>query len=103
MCVCVGGSALQDSAFGYFITACVVILLAILSYFVLPQMDFFQYHLECNGSRPSGDEENKMDLLRKGNTGVDGSLLSLLACFVCRTVRLVSVRHVYMGDRKSVV
>ncbi|XP_062320135.1 equilibrative nucleoside transporter 1a isoform X1 [Osmerus eperlanus] len=65
ICALASGSALQDSAFGYFITACVVILLAILSYFVLPQMDFFQYHLECNGSRPSGDEENKMDLLRK--------------------------------------
>lgn len=34
----VGGSALQDSAFGYFITACVVILLAIMSYLALPRM-----------------------------------------------------------------
>lgn len=34
----VGGSALQDSSFGYFITACVVILLAIMSYLALPRM-----------------------------------------------------------------
>lgn len=34
----VGGSALQDSAFGYFITACVVVLLAIMSYLTLPRM-----------------------------------------------------------------
>lgn len=36
-----GGSALQDSAFGYFITACVVILLAIMSYMALPRMVMF--------------------------------------------------------------
>lgn len=33
-----GGSAIQDSAFGYFITACVVIVLAIVSYVALPKM-----------------------------------------------------------------
>lgn len=33
-----GGSALQDSAFGYFITACVVIVLAIAAYIALPKM-----------------------------------------------------------------
>uniref|UniRef100_A0A8C9YU50 Solute carrier family 29 member 1a n=1 Tax=Sander lucioperca TaxID=283035 RepID=A0A8C9YU50_SANLU len=38
ICALASGSALQDSAFGYFITACVVILLAIMSYFVLPRM-----------------------------------------------------------------
>ncbi|KAI4886486.1 hypothetical protein NFI96_024854 [Prochilodus magdalenae] len=38
ICALATGSELQDSAFGYFITACVVILLAIMSYFVLPKM-----------------------------------------------------------------
>lgn len=33
-----GGSALKDSAFGYFITACVVIVLAIVAYVALPKM-----------------------------------------------------------------
>uniref|UniRef100_A0A8C7GXD8 Solute carrier family 29 member 1a n=1 Tax=Oncorhynchus kisutch TaxID=8019 RepID=A0A8C7GXD8_ONCKI len=66
ICALASGSALQDSAFGYFITACVVVFLAILSYFALPRMDFFQYYLESNGSRPAGrDEGNKMDLLEK--------------------------------------
>ncbi|KAG7512303.1 equilibrative nucleoside transporter 1-like [Solea senegalensis] len=65
ICALASGSALQDSAFGYFITACVAILLAILSYFVLPRMEFFQYYMDSNGSRPSADEENKMDLLKK--------------------------------------
>ncbi|XP_020337582.1 equilibrative nucleoside transporter 1-like isoform X1 [Oncorhynchus kisutch] len=69
ICALASGSALQDSAFGYFITACVVVFLAILSYFALPRMDFFQYYLESNGSRPAGrDEGNKMDLLEKANS-----------------------------------
>uniref|UniRef100_A0A3Q3W7D3 Uncharacterized protein n=1 Tax=Mola mola TaxID=94237 RepID=A0A3Q3W7D3_MOLML len=66
ICALASGSALQDSAFGYFITACVVILLAIMSYFALPRMEFFQYYIETNQSRPSADEENKMGLLKKG-------------------------------------
>ncbi|XP_041644872.1 equilibrative nucleoside transporter 1-like [Cheilinus undulatus] len=65
ICALATGSALQDSAFGYFITACVVILLAIVSYLALPRMEFFQYYMESNVPRPSTDEENKMDLLRK--------------------------------------
>uniref|UniRef100_A0A673WME0 Solute carrier family 29 member 1a n=1 Tax=Salmo trutta TaxID=8032 RepID=A0A673WME0_SALTR len=51
ICALASGSALQDSAFGYFITACVVIFLAILSYLALPSMEFFQYYLESNGSK----------------------------------------------------
>lgn len=30
------------------------------------QQEFFQYYTESNQSRPSADEENKMDLLKKG-------------------------------------
>lgn len=67
ICALASGSKLQDSAFGYFITACVVILLAIMSYFLLPKMEFFQYYMESNRSAPSADEENKMDLLKKEN------------------------------------
>ncbi|XP_024865355.1 equilibrative nucleoside transporter 1 isoform X2 [Kryptolebias marmoratus] len=67
ICALATGSKLQDSAFGYFITACVVILLAIMSYFTLPRMEFFQYYMESNRSGPSADEENKMDLLKKEN------------------------------------
>uniref|UniRef100_A0A8C8LMX5 Equilibrative nucleoside transporter 1 n=1 Tax=Oncorhynchus tshawytscha TaxID=74940 RepID=A0A8C8LMX5_ONCTS len=78
ICALASGSALQDSAFGYFITACVVVFLAILSYFALPRMEFFQYYLESNGSRPAGrDEENKMDLLEKGIW-----VMALSVCFV---------------------
>uniref|UniRef100_A0A3Q3C2G9 Solute carrier family 29 member 1a n=1 Tax=Haplochromis burtoni TaxID=8153 RepID=A0A3Q3C2G9_HAPBU len=65
ICALASGSELQDSAFGYFITACIVILLAIMSYFILPKMEFFQYYMESSRSAPSADEENKMDLLKK--------------------------------------
>uniref|UniRef100_A0A3Q1BSX2 Solute carrier family 29 member 1a n=1 Tax=Amphiprion ocellaris TaxID=80972 RepID=A0A3Q1BSX2_AMPOC len=76
ICALASGSRLQDSAFGYFITACVVILLAISSYLTLPKMEFFQYYIESNRSRPSADEENKMDLLKKGK------IKSLHMCFI---------------------
>ncbi|KAG5831484.1 equilibrative nucleoside transporter 1a [Anguilla anguilla] len=71
ICAIATGSALKDSAFGYFITACVVILLAIASYLALPKLEFFQYYLESNGARASGDEEKKMDLLKKEMRPVD--------------------------------
>ncbi|CAJ1067124.1 equilibrative nucleoside transporter 1-like [Xyrichtys novacula] len=77
ICALASGSALQDSAFGYFITACVVILLAIMSYLALPRMEFFQYYMESNVSRPSADEENKMDLLRKDNGAEKRPVVSL--------------------------
>ncbi|XP_061646736.1 equilibrative nucleoside transporter 1-like isoform X2 [Phyllopteryx taeniolatus] len=67
ICALASGSALRDSAFGYFITACFVILIAIISYLTLPRMEFFQYYMESNGSRLSADDENKMDLLRQEN------------------------------------
>ncbi|XP_071336303.1 equilibrative nucleoside transporter 1-like [Trachinotus anak] len=78
ICALATGSALQDSAFGYFITACVVILLAIMSYIALPRMEFFQYHMESTGSRPSADEENKMDLLKKESSAEKRPVMSLV-------------------------
>uniref|UniRef100_A0A3B3YCG1 Solute carrier family 29 member 1a n=1 Tax=Poecilia mexicana TaxID=48701 RepID=A0A3B3YCG1_9TELE len=82
ICALASGSKLQDSAFGYFITACVVILLAITSYFVLPKMEFFQYYMESNGSAPSADEENKMDLLKKGTGNIIIWVMALSVCFI---------------------
>ncbi|KAL7877297.1 hypothetical protein SRHO_G00039400 [Serrasalmus rhombeus] len=77
ICALATGSALQDSAFGYFITACVVILLAIMSYFILPKMEFFQYYSDTSSPRHGGDEENKMDLLRKESPGEKRPVVSL--------------------------
>uniref|UniRef100_A0A8D0CCF8 Solute carrier family 29 member 1a n=1 Tax=Scleropages formosus TaxID=113540 RepID=A0A8D0CCF8_SCLFO len=88
ICALLSGSELQDSAFGYFITACMVILLAIVSYIALPKMEFFQYYLETNSNRASGDEENKMDLLKKGKSNMINfpqavrHILSLDSCVI---------------------
>ncbi|KAF4106115.1 hypothetical protein G5714_013777 [Onychostoma macrolepis] len=77
ICALASGSKLQDSAFGYFITACVVILLAIVSYLALPKMEFFRYYSESNGSRSNADEENKMDLLKPEGEAEKRPVLSL--------------------------
>lgn len=63
ICAIASGSALKDSAFGYFITACVVIGIAIASYVALPKLAFFQYY-QSNQHKPAGDEENKMGLMK---------------------------------------
>ncbi|TDH01461.1 hypothetical protein EPR50_G00180360 [Perca flavescens] len=91
ICALASGSELQDSAFGYFITACVVILLAIMSYFVLPRMEFFQYHTESNGSRPSADEENNMDLLKKESPAEKRPVVSLMEDEAKPTVSVVNI------------
>ncbi|XP_041740323.2 equilibrative nucleoside transporter 1-like [Coregonus clupeaformis] len=66
ICAIASGSEINDAAFGYFITACAVILLAIISYVVLPKLEFYQYYKSQSGNRVS-DEENKLDLLKKEN------------------------------------
>ncbi|KAK7127356.1 hypothetical protein R3I93_020060 [Phoxinus phoxinus] len=65
ICAIASGSSIQDSAFGYFITACAVIALAVASYVALPKLEFFQYYQESQQNKPAEDEENKMDLLKK--------------------------------------
>ncbi|KAK3554678.1 hypothetical protein QTP70_032665 [Hemibagrus guttatus] len=77
ICAMTSGSAIQDSAFGYFITACVVIVLAIVSYFALPKMEFFKYYADTSIPKPSSDEENKMDLLTKENSKDKQAVVSL--------------------------
>ncbi|XP_029632363.1 equilibrative nucleoside transporter 1 [Salmo trutta] len=66
ICAIASGSEINDAAFGYFITACAVILLAIISYVVLPKLEFYQYYKTQSGNRVS-DEENKLELLKKEN------------------------------------
>ncbi|KAG7492982.1 hypothetical protein MATL_G00019910 [Megalops atlanticus] len=67
ICALASGSELQDSAFGYFITACAVILVAIFSYVLLPRMEFFQYFQESHQPKAASDEENKMNLLKENS------------------------------------
>ncbi|KAK9541350.1 hypothetical protein VZT92_001402 [Zoarces viviparus] len=91
ICALATGSALQDSAFGYFITACVVIVLAIMSYIVLPRMEFFQFYMESNGSTPSADEENNMDLLQKESPADKRPVASLVEDEAKPTVSVINI------------
>uniref|UniRef100_A0A8B9KJ00 Solute carrier family 29 member 1b n=1 Tax=Astyanax mexicanus TaxID=7994 RepID=A0A8B9KJ00_ASTMX len=52
ICAIASGSALTDSAFGYFITACAVIGLAIVAYIALPKLEFYQYYVDKIQSSP---------------------------------------------------
>ncbi|KAM6922124.1 equilibrative nucleoside transporter 1-like isoform 1-T3 [Lycodopsis pacificus] len=91
ICALATGSALQDTAFGYFITACVVILLAITSYIALPRMEFFQFYMESNGSTPSADEENNMDLLKKESPAEKRPVVSLVEDEAKPTVSVINI------------
>ncbi|XP_067320411.1 equilibrative nucleoside transporter 1 isoform X2 [Anolis sagrei] len=70
ICAITSGSKLEDSAFGYFITACVVILMAIGSYILLPRLDFFRYYsmkdkTEYRVHEKHSEMETKVDLIKK--------------------------------------
>ncbi|XP_041790070.1 equilibrative nucleoside transporter 1-like [Chelmon rostratus] len=64
ICAITSGSELQDAAFGYFITACAVIFLSVLSYVLLPKLEFYQFHQERNRKQRS-DEENSVNLMKR--------------------------------------
>ncbi|XP_035855894.1 equilibrative nucleoside transporter 1-like isoform X3 [Sander lucioperca] len=94
--LCHRGSELHDAAFGYFITACVVILLSVLSYILLPKLEFFQFYQQRN---QRAEEENSVNLMNSEskaeaadpNTQQDVSMIKifkkiwLLALSVCFT------------------
>uniref|UniRef100_A0A671TDT6 Solute carrier family 29 member 1 (Augustine blood group) n=1 Tax=Sparus aurata TaxID=8175 RepID=A0A671TDT6_SPAAU len=82
ICAIASGSELQDAAFGYFITACVVIFLSILSYILLPKLEFFQFYQETNRKQRS-DEDNSVDLMNSGKQ--TNKTIWLLAVSVCFT------------------
>ncbi|XP_023575264.1 equilibrative nucleoside transporter 1 isoform X1 [Octodon degus] len=64
ICAIATGSELSESAFGYFITACVVIVLAIVCYLVLPRLEFYRYYQQLKLEGP-GEQETKLDLISK--------------------------------------
>ncbi|KAF7253833.1 Equilibrative nucleoside transporter 1 [Varanus komodoensis] len=70
ICAIASGSKLEDSAVGYFITACGVILVAIGSYVMLPRLDFFRYYsmkdkTSYQNHNSHSEMETKVDLIRK--------------------------------------
>ncbi|ELW65617.1 Equilibrative nucleoside transporter 1 [Tupaia chinensis] len=65
ICAIASGSELSESAFGYFITACGVIILTISCYLGLPRLDFYRYYQQLKLEGP-GEQETKLDLISKG-------------------------------------
>ncbi|XP_040002463.1 equilibrative nucleoside transporter 1-like [Xiphias gladius] len=62
ICAITSGSELHNAAFGYFITACFVIFLSLLSYILLPKLEFFRFYQDRNRKqRP--DEQNSVNLM----------------------------------------
>ncbi|XP_059501054.1 equilibrative nucleoside transporter 1-like isoform X2 [Stegostoma tigrinum] len=76
ICAITSGSSQTDSAFGYFNTACVVILLAILAYLTLPYLEFSQYYLNKGKSEWKNHREQEkdrvctMNLIKQDQTNV---------------------------------
>ncbi|XP_010332242.2 equilibrative nucleoside transporter 1 isoform X2 [Saimiri boliviensis] len=64
ICAIASGSELSESAFGYFITACVVIILNIICYLGLPRLEFYRYYQQLKLEGP-GEQETKLDLISK--------------------------------------
>ncbi|XP_004673587.2 PREDICTED: equilibrative nucleoside transporter 1 isoform X2 [Condylura cristata] len=64
ICAIASGSELSESAFGYFITACVVIIVTIACYLALPQLEFYRYYQQLK--LEAGEQETKLDLMGKG-------------------------------------
>ncbi|MEQ2207536.1 hypothetical protein XENOCAPTIV_014137 [Xenoophorus captivus] len=64
ICAIASGSELEDAAFGYFIVACVVVFLSILSYILLPKLKFFQFYQERIRKQTSDDEQNTVTLMK---------------------------------------
>ncbi|NWI43122.1 S29A1 protein, partial [Picathartes gymnocephalus] len=63
------GAQQPESFIGYFTTACVTIVLAIVSYVVLPHMDFFRYYSMKDKTEYrvyNAELETKRDLIKKG-------------------------------------
>ncbi|GAB1301098.1 Equilibrative nucleoside transporter 1 [Apodemus speciosus] len=76
ICAIASGSELSESAFGYFITACAVVILAIVCYLALPRMEFYRHYLQLNLAGPA-EQETKLDLIkepkgRREESGVPG-------------------------------
>eukprot|EP00062_Callorhinchus_milii_P013070 gi/632960783/ref/XP_007896396.1/ PREDICTED: equilibrative nucleoside transporter 1 [Callorhinchus milii] len=74
ICAIASGSEQTNSAFGYFITACGVILIAILAYLGLPRLEYAQHHFRkerSNHTAPtetSDEADAKFNFLPKDGT-----------------------------------
>ncbi|NXX64557.1 S29A1 protein, partial [Spizella passerina] len=68
------GAQQPESFIGYFTTACVTIVLAIVSYVILPHMDFFRYYYMKDKTEYrvyNAELETKRDLIKKDENGME--------------------------------
>ncbi|XP_041044085.1 equilibrative nucleoside transporter 1-like [Carcharodon carcharias] len=65
ICAIASGSSQNESAFGYFNTACVVILIAILTYLALPHLEFSRYYF--NKGKNEWKKDNEQEKICKIN------------------------------------
>ncbi|TSN48454.1 Equilibrative nucleoside transporter 1 [Bagarius yarrelli] len=77
ICAIASGADIGDSSFGYFIIACVVIILAIVSYFALPRMEFYKFYADSRSLKPGNNEENMVDLLNKESSEEKSATVNL--------------------------
>ncbi|XP_058496323.1 equilibrative nucleoside transporter 1-like isoform X2 [Solea solea] len=68
ICAIASGSELNEAAFGYFITACVVVSLSLLSYVLLPRLEFFQFHQERNRKQRTTKDQDGDNSVHLMNT-----------------------------------
>ncbi|KAM9857043.1 equilibrative nucleoside transporter 1-like [Aulostomus maculatus] len=80
ICAIASGSEIQDAAFGYFITACIVIFLSILAYIMLPKLEFFKFYQDRN-IRRKREEENSVELMSRDSAAQDRQDISMIRIF----------------------
>ncbi|XP_057700197.1 equilibrative nucleoside transporter 1-like [Corythoichthys intestinalis] len=113
ICALASGSEVEESSFGYFISACVVILASLASYAVLPKLEFFQFYHEkkeeCDDvqvklSRPESAEEKEEGSKGRGHVSVVSVFKKIwvLAACVCTTFTItIGVFPAVAADTKS--
>ncbi|KAM4695157.1 equilibrative nucleoside transporter 1 [Discoglossus pictus] len=77
ICALASGSSLADSAFGYFITACVVILLTLLSFFMLRKLEFYKYYTIVNLTENNTELQDRKDLLKGGDKAAEAGTMNV--------------------------
>nr|6OB6_A Chain A, Equilibrative nucleoside transporter 1 [Homo sapiens]6OB6_B Chain B, Equilibrative nucleoside transporter 1 [Homo sapiens]6OB7_A Chain A, Equilibrative nucleoside transporter 1 [Homo sapiens] len=76
ICAIASGSELSESAFGYFITACAVIILTIICYLGLPRLEFYRYYQQLKLEGPTNESHSIKAILKKI------SVLAFSVCFI---------------------
>ncbi|KAK0145426.1 Equilibrative nucleoside transporter 1 [Merluccius polli] len=91
ICALASGSAIHDAAFGYFITACVVIFFSILSYIALPKMEFYQHYQQINSSSADYSEVTSIDMDKDSQPAATTSQHSVSMITIFKKVWVLAV------------